>query len=887
MGLFSRLHTGIRSNAAPMETRAENPGQEALRLIDEGNALEEAGQPEAALERYNAAILASPGTSRAHLNRGNALLGLGNPPGALEAYAAAIACEPHYFGAHCNIGNAYLSAGDYPNALAAYRKALAIKPDLAEAEVGQGIALEALGQATDAIECYRRAIENNPDDFAARMLLGKALRHQGSLDEATASFRRALQIDSDAATAHFELGIALQALGRLEDAAASYRRALDSEPALAEASGNLGNVLKLLGRLDEAAACYRRAIAGNPRLAGVHSNLGNVLMMLGHVQDAMGSYRAALALAPDFVEAHFNLGNALKDVGEYHEAHASYRRAVELRPEFAEAHCNLGASLSAAGDYGAAIASFRRAVQLRPDSFHAQFNLGICLQVVGAPQEAITSLRAALRLQPDSCEVATNLGNALQDLGQLEEAAAAHRRALESNPDYAEAHNNLGNVMKELGRLDLAVASYRRAVQLKADFSVAHSNVLFAMNYGSAFAIEECVAEAQRYGKLQAGGRAPRSEAQPIPESPPRLRVGMVSGDLRAHPVGYFLQGLLARCDRTQLELVAYPTYERADAIAANLRSHFGRWKPLTGLSDQAAGEMIRADGIHILIDLSGHTARNRLPLFGLRPAPVQVSWLGYFATTGVSQIDYLLGDPYVTPTGEEFHFTEQVWRLPECYLCFTPPDIALDVGPLPAQTMGRVTFGSFNNLAKLNDSVVNLWARVLLAVPGSRLLLKTAQLNDPAARAATGERFLKAGIAPERLMLEGSSPRPELLAAYHRVDIGLDPFPYPGGTTTAEALWMGVPVITRCGSRFLSHVGESVAHNSGQSDWVATDDDDYVAKATVFAADLDHLAALRGGLRRRVLGAPLFDASRFARHFEAAMWGIWQSRQARKGRSE
>ena len=283
---------------------------------------------------------------------------------------------------------------------------------------------------------------------------------------------------------------------------------------------------------------------------------------------------------------------------------------------------------------------------------------------------------------------------------------------------------------------------------------------------------------------------------------------------------------------------------------------------------------------MHVLLDLSGHTANNRLPIFAWKPAPVQSSWLGYFATTGVAQIDYLLGDPYVTRAEEASHFTEHIWRLPECYLCFTPPKFALKVEPLPALSAGHITFGSFNNLAKMNDAVVALWARVLQAVSGSRLLLKSAQMNDPNVRETTRQRFAARGIDPDRLRLEGSAPRGELLAAYSQVDIALDPFPYPGGTTSVEGLWMGVPVITRRGDRFLSHVGESIAQNVGLSDWIAADDDDYVDKAVEFTADLEHLTTLRKGLRQKVMASPAFDAPRFARRFEAAMWGMWESRQ-------
>jgi Predicted O-linked N-acetylglucosamine transferase, SPINDLY family len=282
---------------------------------------------------------------------------------------------------------------------------------------------------------------------------------------------------------------------------------------------------------------------------------------------------------------------------------------------------------------------------------------------------------------------------------------------------------------------------------------------------------------------------------------------------------------------------------------------------------------------VHVLIDLSGHTHHNRLPVFAWKPSPVQASWLGYFATTGVAEMNYLLADPYVAPSGEEDSFTETIWRLPESYLCFTAPVYDLDVFPLPALTTGYITFGCFNNLVKMNDAVVALWVRVLQAVPDSRLFLKTKQLNDPKVCNITRQIFTERGISPDRLLMEGSSPRAELLAAYRKVDIALDPFPYPGGTTSVEGLWMGVPVITRRGERFLSHVGETIAHNAGLADWIATDDDEYVAKAVEHTADLERLAALRAGLRQQVLASPVFDAPRFARNFEAVLWGMWRAR--------
>jgi predicted O-linked N-acetylglucosamine transferase (SPINDLY family) len=289
----------------------------------------------------------------------------------------------------------------------------------------------------------------------------------------------------------------------------------------------------------------------------------------------------------------------------------------------------------------------------------------------------------------------------------------------------------------------------------------------------------------------------------------------------------------------------------------------------MVGISDEIVCDKIRDDGIDILIDLSGHTLNGRLPLFAWKPSPVQVSWLGYFATTGVAAIDYLIADPWTLPVSQENNFTEKIVRLPETRLCFTPPDADVDVSPLPALDRGYVTFGCFNNLTKMNDQVVTLWSRVLKAVPNSRLFLMSHQLNA---------EFVANGIDDNRLVLRGFSPRAEYLAAYGQVDIALDPFPYCGGTTTVEALWMGVPVLTLAGEHFLSRQGVGLLMNSGLAEWVATDYEDYVSRAILHASDLRQLTLLRSGLRKQVLASPIFDSPRFACHFEAALRDMWRN---------
>jgi predicted O-linked N-acetylglucosamine transferase (SPINDLY family) len=488
---------------------------------------------------------------------------------------------------------------------------------------------------------------------------------------------------------------------------------------------------------------------------------------------------------------------------------------------------------------------------------------------------------------PDFAEAHNNLGNALNDSGQFNEAVTSYRNALVIKPDFAEAHNNLGGSLKDTGQFDNALASFYRAIAIKPNYTAAHSNLLFTLSYTATTTQADYLKEAQCYGEIVAKNVAGKFSTWQCNPNPQRLRVGIVSGDLRSHPVGYFTESLLEQLDANRVELIAYTNNPMSDELTARIKPYFSQWRQVFDLNDKAAAHLIQQDGIHVLLDLSGHTAKNRLPVFAWKPAPVQVSWLGYFASTGVAEMDYLLADEHIAPSVDENHFTEKIWRMPNSYLCFTAPNLDLAILPLPACSSGQITFGCFNNLTKMNEAVIALWSRVLLAVPNSRLFLKTKQLNTSAVCDTTRQQFAAHGITADRLLLEGASPRAKLLAAYQRVDIALDPFPYPGGTTSVEALWMGVPVLTKRGDRFLSRMGESIVYNAGLADWMAIDDDDYVAKAVSHTANLERLAALHAGLRQQVLASPLFEAGQFARNFEAALWGMCQNWQTQQGTSK
>ena len=667
------------------------------------------------------------------------------------------------------------------------------------------------------------------------------------------------------------LGVVLRQTGRLAESLAPMQLAVTLSPQDSEAHNNLGVTLKELGKLDEAEASYRKAIALKPDYAEAHSNLGNRLKELGKLDEAEASYRNAIAFEPDYAEAHSNLGNSLKELGKLDASEASCRQAIAFKPDYAEAHSNLGNTLKELGKLDEAEASYRKAIALKPDYAEAYSNLGNALKELGKLDEAEASYRQAIALKSDYAEAHSNLGVTLTELGKLDEAEASYRQAIALKPDYARAHSNLGNSLTELGRLDEAEASYRQAIALKPDFIQAHDNLL--MLTGSMLFNEVLYKEsAADFTKAIDGAIASRFNTWLHSRDRESLRIGFVSGDLRSHPVGYFIESLLMELQSSPVELFAYPTTSESDAVTTRIKPLFDKWSPLVGLDDDEAAQKIYGDGIHILIDLSGHTAKNRLPIFARKPAPIQISWLGYFASTGLPEIDYILGDPYVTPLTDADHFVETIWQLPETYLCFTPPDDELAVASLPASTNGFITFGCFNNLSRMTDEVVAVRAAILHAVPESKLFLKDKQLDHEAGRSRVLSRFAAFNIEANRLVLKGKSSRIQYFSCYNRVDIALSPFPYGGGTTSVEGLWMGVPVIAKKGNHFLSHLGECIAHNSGLSDWIAVDNEDYVKKAVAFSSDLQSLSALRRGMREQILNTPLLDAPRFARHFEEAL---------------
>lgn len=582
---------------------------------------------------------------------------------------------------------------------------------------------------------------------------------------------------------------------------------------------------------------------------------------------------------PDHGLGWMLLGAIHKAAERHQEALHAQLKAIAVMPPKAELFSNLGNIQFALDQRADAEQSYRKCLQLDPQHCKGHYNLGLLLLASGRNQEAESYLRHALRLDPESAQVRYQLALSLLEQKRYSQPVVLLKEAIAREPDRAAAHDSLSFAYLNLGQVDKAVGEGQAAVKLAPEDPGVLGNLLFTLNYTNA---DPAVVPglARTYGAMVsaiAAGSRMTSWDTATGAAPEKLRIGFVSGDFKNHPVTFFLLALLAGIDRTHFECFAYSTIPFEDDFTGKIKAAVHSFKVLPRTSLLEAARQIHADGIHILVDLAGHTGHNRLPVFAFRPAPVQVSWLGYFSTTGVPEIDYVLADEVSVPANEASEFSEGVWPLPDTRLCFTEPEPAPDVKPLPALKNQFVTFGCYQSLAKVNDEVLACWKPIFAALPKARLRWQCAQFADMEARKATFARLRRHGIAESRVQLLKDESRQEYLASYRHVDLLLDTFPFPGGTTTCEALWMGVPTLTLSGRTMLSRQGASLLSAAGLRDWIATSREEYVGKAVEFAGRPSELAQLRQRLREMARRSPLYDSAAFARNFEAALRSIWE----------
>lgn len=747
----------------------------------------------------------------------------------------------------------------------------------------RALSLHQQGMLDAAYDAYLAILRRSPKDINALNFLGVLCFQRGQVPEGVKHLRKCLQLRPDFAQAHNNLGNGLMQAGNLKEAIPCFSRAVALSPNYAEAHHNLANAYGKQKAFEKALQSATRAVGYAPGFPAAWASLAAAHFGLDHHQEALDACERALQLSPGLADAALIKARVLWGLGHRLDSVAAYRLAIDKYRNDDEVLREFGLRLLVAGRPDEALQYLERAVELAPGDVAGLIRLGMAYDGERRYEEAESCFGKALALCPDSGEAHFHLSKTLRVQRKYQAAEVMARRAAELDPESSLYSFHLATLLADVDCPDDAHALLEALKSKDPDNADALSFALYLSNYSGRYSSEQRYRMALEYGRIVRDKADPRCDWV-VNQQPTRLKIGLVSGDLQTHPVGLFLASILPELDQGRLELVAYPTHRSVDELSMRLIPHFSAWKPLSGLDDRAAAEMIRSDGVHVLIDLSGHTADNRLSLFAWKPAPVQASWLGYFATTGVGEIDYFIADEASAPPRLAGQFCERLWYLPDTRMCFSPPDLALEAGALPALTNAYVTFGSFQNAMKLQAPVLEAWAEILARMPTARLRVQSLSFKEPAAVEAFRERFRGIGGDAARLSLLGPVAREDYLAAHREVDMILDTFPFPGGTTTCEALWMGVPTLTLAGESLIARQGASFMTAAGFPEWVASDKAEYVEKALLFAADLQRLASLRREMRARVLASPLFDARRFSRNLETALWSMWNARQDRGG---
>jgi protein O-GlcNAc transferase len=712
--------------------------------------------------------------------------------------------------------------------------------------------------------------------------LQKALRlHQSKqYQEAQSHYEQILAQNPNNPDALHLLGVLHYELHHPDVAVDLIHRALGQRPNFLEAKINLGSALHSAGRLEESISTYRQILQTNPNIAGLHNNLASAYQSAGKLDQAIASFRRAIQLDPKIPESHYNLANALKAAGQLDLAIASFRTAIVLKPDYAHAWSNLGIALKDNAQYDESIAAHKKTITLWPTYAGAHSNLGITLAAKGDFNSAIAAYRAAINLDPASAVFHNNLANALRQNGNLDQAIDSYQKSIVLDPSFPDAHANIGIAFKERAQLDEAIAAHRKTIALNPAAVATHSDLILELLYHPA-STPESIAEELRTWNHQHAGFLKQSiqkfSNDPNPDR--RLRIGYLSPDFCDHVVGRNLLPLFENHDHQQFEITCYSQLDRPDDITHHFQKLAGRWRDIPRLSDPQVATQIREDKIDILIDLAMHTGSNRLLVFAAKPAPLQVAAFAYPGTTGLPTIDYRLTDPHLDPPAMfDAHYSEKSIRLPHTFWCYALRPTEADhhpLAPLPAIKNGHITFGSLNNIFKINETTLNLWAPVLRAVPSSRLLLIAPECFT---RAELTKSLQAQSIDPSRIEFAPRQTRPDYLNLYNRIDIGLDTTPYNGHTTSLDSFWMGVPVITLVGSTVVGRAGLSQLSNLNLKELAANSSAEFADIAIKLAADLPRLANLRATLRDRMQRSPLMDAPAFARDIESTYRQIWRT---------
>ncbi|KAK9170370.1 hypothetical protein Syun_002510 [Stephania yunnanensis] len=802
-------------------------------------------------------------------------------------------------------GNILRSRNKFADALALYETVLEKDSGNVEAYIGKGICLQMQNMSRPAFESFAEAIRLDPQNACALTHCGILYKDEGHLLEAAEidevimvplqSYQKALRADPSykpaaecLAIVLTDLGTSLKLAGNTQEGIQKYCDALKIDPHYAPAYYNLGVVYSEMMQYDMALSCYEKAASERPMYAEAYCNMGVIYKNRGELESAISCYERCLAVSPNFEIAKNNMAIALTDLGtkvklegDINQGVAYYKKALYYNWHYADAMYNLGVAYGEMLKFDMAIVFYELALHFNPHCAEACNNLGVIYKDRDNLDKAVECYQLALSIKPNFSQSLNNLGVVYTVQGKMDAAASMIEKAIVANPSYAEAYNNLGVLYRDAGNISLAIEAYEQCLQIDPDSRNAGQNRLLAMNYineGS----DDKLFEAHRDWGRRFMRLYPQHTSWDNLKDPERpLVVGYVSPDYFTHSVSYFIEAPLIYHDYANYKVVVYSAVVKGDAktnrFKENVLSKGGLWRDIYGIDEKRVASMVREDKVDILVELTGHTANNKLGMMACRPAPIQATWIGYPNTTGLPTIDYRITDSLADPPCTKQKHVEELVRLPECFLCYTPSSEAGPVCPTPALSNGFITFGSFNNLAKITPKVLQVWAKILRAVPDSRLVVKCKPFCCDSVR----QRFLSTleqlGLEPLRVdLLPLILLNHDHMQAYSLMDISLDTFPYAGTTTTCESLYMGVPCVTMAGTVHAHNVGVSLLSKIGLGNLIAKNEEEYVQLAVKLASDVTSLSNLRMRLRQLMIKSPVCDGPKFISGLESTYRNLW-----------
>ena len=827
---------------------------------------------------------------------------------AIEAFKKSISLRPDYAETYSNMGNVLKDQGKMEEAIKAYENALLLKPDLAETYSNMGVALQSQGKLEEAIKVYKKSILLKPDYSEAYSNMGNVLQAKGNLDEAINFYNKSVLLQPDDSEVYNNMGNIYRDQGDLEKAIEAYNKSILLNPDYAKAFSNMGVAFQDQGKFEEAIEAHKKSILLKPDYAEAYNNLGVALQSQGKLEEAVKTYNKSILLKPDYAEAYNNIGVALQSQGKLEEAITVYKKSIFLKSDYARPYNNMGNVLKVQGKLEEAITVYKKSISLKPDYADAYSNMGVALQSQGKLEEAITVYKKSILLKPDFAKAYNNMGNVLKDQGKTEEAIKSFKNALLLKPDFAEAFNNMGNAFQGQNKLGEAIEAYTKALSIKPDYDSARAQRLhqqahicdwtaieedrklipelgiFEKSVSPFFmlSLEDAPDLHHQRSKLYSINMYPQKPI-PLPDKPlkkpKRIRIGYFSADFKIHPVSYLIAKVIEKHNRDKFEIFGYLLVgNKEDELRKRFEKSFDALKDVSKFSDKEVALLSRQDNIDIAIDLNGYTQNSRSSIFAYRAAPVQINYLGFPGTMGADFIDYIIADQHLIPTENKKYFTEKPIYLPNTYM---PTDNSREFSNrfISRSDMGlpdeAFVFCCFNNNYKITNLEFDIWMRLLIKVKGSVLWLRRSnQLSDK----NIIKEAKKRNVDASRIVFADRVPIEEHLARHKLADLFIDTFAFNAHTTTTEALWAGLPVITKQGKGFAARVAGSLLKAIGLPELITKNVRDYENLIFELATNTNKLKVVKDKISENRLSKPLFDTELYLKHIEYGYQQAYQN---------